>query len=119
MKNQPSSAIENGLTAQFTNTVTPMPRQCCVTWRMAPKSIFSSMGMIINQTSTATGRLTFAISAVASVAKRPGKTYPSPVPTRMHRATHSVRYRSKNPMRLDSETGDAGLATRLTGEPLS
>ena len=25
------SAIENGLTAQFTNRVTPMPRQCCFT----------------------------------------------------------------------------------------
>ena len=28
MKIQPSSAIENGLTAQLMNSVTPMPRQC-------------------------------------------------------------------------------------------
>ena len=28
MNSQPSSAIENGLTAQLTNRVTPMPRQC-------------------------------------------------------------------------------------------
>jgi hypothetical protein len=52
MKIQPSSAIENGLTAQLTNSVTPMPRQCCLTWRSAPKSIFSSIGMIISQIST-------------------------------------------------------------------
>ena len=28
MNSQPSSAIENGLTAQLMNRVTPMPRQC-------------------------------------------------------------------------------------------
>ena len=31
MKSQPSSAIENGFTAQLMNSVTPMPRQCCLT----------------------------------------------------------------------------------------
>ncbi len=28
MKTQPSNAIENGFTAQLTNSVTPIPRQC-------------------------------------------------------------------------------------------
>ena len=31
MNSQPSSAIENGFTAQLTNSVTPIPRQCSVT----------------------------------------------------------------------------------------
>ena len=31
MKIQASSAIENGFTTQLTNSVTPMPRQCCRT----------------------------------------------------------------------------------------
>ena len=63
MNSQPSSAIENGLTAQLMNSVTPMPRQCSLTWPRAAKSILSSIGTIISQISTATGRLTLAISA--------------------------------------------------------
>ena len=70
MNSQPSSAIENGLTAQLMNSVTPMPRQCSVTWCSAPKSIFSSIGMIISQISTATGRLTWATSARADRLER-------------------------------------------------
>ena len=63
MKIQPSSAIENGFTAQFTKSVTPMPRQCWRTCCNAPKSTFSSIGMIITQMSRPTGKLTFAISS--------------------------------------------------------
>jgi hypothetical protein len=63
MNSQPRSAIENGLTAQLMNSVTPMPRQCSFTWCNAPMSIFSSMGMIISQISSATGRLTRATSS--------------------------------------------------------
>jgi len=72
MKIQASSAIENGLMAQFTNTVTPMPFQCCRTSPIAAKSIFSSIGMIISQISRATGRLTLAISSAPSVSKAAG-----------------------------------------------
>ena len=67
-----SNAIENGLIAQFTNTVTPMPFQCRFTSPIARKSIFSSIGMIISQISTATGRFTLAISAAPKVANAPG-----------------------------------------------
>ena len=63
MNSQPSSAIENGLTPQLMNKVTPMPRQCSLTWASAAKSIFISIGMIISQISTATGRLTWATSS--------------------------------------------------------
>jgi hypothetical protein len=63
MNSQPSSAIENGFTAQLMNSVTPMPRQCSLHLPSAAKSIFSSIGMIISQISTATGRLTLAIRA--------------------------------------------------------
>ena len=65
MNSQPSKAIEKGLTAQLMNKVTPMPRQCCATCDSAAKSILTSIGMIISQISTATGRLTLAISARA------------------------------------------------------
>ena len=64
MKNQPSAAMENGFTAQLMNSVTPMPRQCSFTCPSAAKSIFTSIGMIINQIKMATGRLTLAISAL-------------------------------------------------------
>ena len=63
MKNAPSAAIENGLTAQLMNRVTPMPRQCWRTSLSAAKSILISMGTIMSQISAATGRLTLAISA--------------------------------------------------------
>ncbi len=65
MKNQPSMAIENGLTAQLMNRVTPMPRQNAPTCERERKSIFSNIGMIISQIRTATGIFTLAISAVA------------------------------------------------------
>ena len=62
MKIQPSSAIENGFTAQLTNSVTPIPRACLRTWPIAAKSIRSSIGMIITQMRRPTGTLTRAIS---------------------------------------------------------
>jgi hypothetical protein len=91
MKIQPSSAIEKGLTAQLTNSVTPMPRQCCFTWLSAPKSTFSSIGMIITQISRPTGRLTWATSMRPMAWNGPGSNWPSPMPTTMHRKTQTVR----------------------------
>ncbi len=60
---EPSSAIENGLTSQLMPTVAAMPRQCSLTCPRAARSIFRSMGIIISQTSKATGRLTCATVA--------------------------------------------------------
>ena len=91
MNSQPSSAIENGFTAQFTNKVTPMPRQWRRTSASAPKSIFISIGMIISQISTATGRLTCAISARPMAWNTPGMKCPRAMPTTMQAATQSVR----------------------------
>ena len=54
--------MENGLTAQLTNSVTNMPFFCWRTSLMALKSIFISIGMIITQISRPTGILTFATS---------------------------------------------------------
>ena len=51
-----------GLTSQLTNSVTPMPFTC---WRIspsAPKSTFTSIGMIITQINTPTGKFTCATS---------------------------------------------------------
>ncbi len=68
-----------------------MPRQCSLTRDRAAKSIFTSIGMIISQISTATGILTLAISAAPMMWKAAGKKWPSAIPTMMHRATQTVR----------------------------
>jgi len=83
--------MENGLSAQLMNSVTPMPRQWALTCRSAEKSMRMSMGMIISHTSTATGRLTLATSIAPMSWNAPGKKCPNAMPTTMHRATHSVR----------------------------
>ena len=91
MKSQPSMAMVKGLIAQFTASVMPMPRQCFATWPRAAKSILTSMGMIISQISTATGRLTFATSMPLTAAKTPGIIWPSRTPATMQRKTQRVR----------------------------
>jgi hypothetical protein len=87
----PSSAIEKGLTAQLMNRVTPTPLQCCRTDPKAPKSIFSNIGTIISQISTATTRLTWATSAEAMAPNRPGSIWPNAMPVTMQSATHRLR----------------------------
>ena len=91
MKSQPSIAIENGLTAQLMNKVTPMPREWRRTSCNAPKSILTSIGTIIAQISTPTGRLTCASSSRPSARNGPGASCPSAIPATMHSATHNVR----------------------------
>ena len=111
MKIHPSSAIEKGFTAQLTNSVTPMPFHWRRTPPSAPKSIFSSIGMIISQISTATGRFTWATCMPPSAAKLPGSRWPSSVPATMHSSTQRVSQRSKKPMRAPSgETAPAASA---------
>ena len=80
-----------GLTSQLTNSVTPMPFTC---WRIspsAPKSTFTSIGMIITQISRPTGRLTWATSMRPMAWNGPGNSCPSAMPATMQRNTHSVR----------------------------
>jgi hypothetical protein len=91
MNSQASRAMENGLTPQLMNRVTPTPFQCRRTSLSEWKSIFSSIGRIISQINTATGRLTLATSRLPRVSKRPGVKRPSTIPARMHRATHRLR----------------------------
>jgi hypothetical protein len=62
INSQAKNAIENGLTSQLMNSVTPIPLTCLRTSPSAEKSTFSSIGMIITQISTPTGRLTWATS---------------------------------------------------------
>ena len=52
-----SNAMENGLTSQLTNSVTPMPRTCSRTSLSALKSTFTSIGMIITQIEHAYGQV--------------------------------------------------------------
>ena len=90
--------MEKGFTAQFTATVTAMPRQCRRTSCIARKSIFISIGMIITQMSAPTGRLTCASSSRPSAWNNPGSHWPSAMPATMQRSTHSVSQRSKKPI---------------------
>ena len=83
--------MENGLTAQLMNSVTPMPRAWALTWPSAAKSIFSSIGVIITQMSSPTGRFTWATSRAPTARKKPGASWPRTMPARMHRPTHAVR----------------------------
>ena len=92
MNSQPSSAMLNGLTSQFTPTVTAMPRQCSRDRGAArAKSTLSSIGTIISQISTATGRLTSATVTWPSAWNGSGARRPSAMPATMHSATQSVR----------------------------
>ena len=91
MKNQPKAAMVNGFTAQLMKTVTPMPRQCSRTCIIDAKSIFSSIGTIMSQIRTATGRLTCATSARPIAWNRSGKIEPRAMPATMQSATQRVR----------------------------
>ena len=83
--------MEKGLTAQLTNRVTATPRQCRVTPFNARRSILSSMGMIISQIITATGRLIRATSSRPTNWKTSGTHCPRPMPAPMHRNTQTLR----------------------------
>ena len=50
--------MEKGFTSQLTSNVTSNPRGRAPTFRIAAKSTFIIIGMIISQISTAIGRLT-------------------------------------------------------------
>jgi hypothetical protein len=56
-KTHARSAIENGLTIQFTSTVTMSPAGRLPTFRTAEKSTFIIIGVIISQMRTAIGAL--------------------------------------------------------------
>src|SRR5579883_3125738 len=118
MKIHASSAIENGLTAQFTNSVTLMPRQCRLTWLSAAKSTLSSIGTIITQMSRPTGRLTWAISMRPTAWNTPGADWPSAMPATMHAATHTLRYRSK-PFMTDAAGTDPTVSVFMVSASLT
>jgi hypothetical protein len=88
------SAIENGLTSQFTKSVTKRPRGRRPTLRIAPKSTFITMGVIISQIRMAIGMLIW-LPSPNSRRRRPsitaGANPPSATPAIMHRPTHRVR----------------------------
>ena len=88
------SAIENGFTSQFTNSVTSSPRGRLPTLRMEVKSTFIIIGMIISQISTAIGTLIWLPepnSMRRKASTTPGSSLPSRTPTTMQRPTHRLR----------------------------
>ena len=91
MKSQPSAAIENGLTAQLMNSVTPMPRQCSRTWPRAAKSTLTSIGMIISQISDGDRQVDLRDLGRADGVEDAGKQWPSAMPATMQSATQRVR----------------------------
>ena len=88
------SAIENGFTSQFTNSVTNRPRGRRPTCRIAPKSTFIIIGVIISQMRMAIGMLIWLPSPnsrARSVCMSAGASRPSAIPATMHRPTHTLR----------------------------
>ncbi len=115
---QPMSAIEKGLTSQFTNSVTSSPRGFSWTCRRAPKSTFIIIGMIISQMSTAMGTLTWLPlpnSIPRRACTRPGVNLPSARPAIMQSPTQRVRYLSKRFNRF----GGAIVGVPCTTVPMS
>jgi hypothetical protein len=96
-KTQAMSAIENGLTSQLTKSVTNSPRGRRPTSRIAPKSTFIIIGVIISQMSTAIGMLIWLPSPNSRPqAVHQGRgCFPMRTPTIMQSPTHRLRYRSK------------------------
>ena len=93
-KTHAMSAIENGLTSQFTNSVTSRPRGRRPTLRIAPKSTFIIIGVIISQMRTAIGMLIWLPSpnsSPRSPSMSAGISMPSATPAIMHSPTHRLR----------------------------
>jgi hypothetical protein len=90
-KSHAKKNMVNGLMSQFVTTVIVSPRGCLRTSRRLRKSIWSIMGKIMAQISTATGRFTCATVKRESVSGTAGIHCPSATPVTMQRATHTVR----------------------------
>ena len=65
------TAIENGFTSQFTNSVTNRPRGRRPTLRIDPKSTFIIIGVIISQMRIAIGTLIWLPRAELEASQRP------------------------------------------------
>ena len=86
--------MENGLTIQLTNSVTSTPLGFLPTARIAMKSTFIIMGMIISQMNTAMGRLIWLPVPNSRARKSPtraGANFPSATPANMQSATHRLK----------------------------
>src|SRR5271157_3328301 len=106
------NAMENGFTSQFTIRVITSPAGFLPTLRMAVKSTFIIMGVIMSQIRTAMGALIW----LPSPNSRPrrawttaGTSFPRATPATMHPATQRVRYRSKSPRRCAMLAPSGGL----------
>ena len=92
MNSQPSSAIENGLTAQLTNRVTPMPRQCRPT---SPQRGEVDLEQHRHDHQPDQGRHRQVdlrdLGAAEGVEQAPGKSWPRAMPATMQSATQRVR----------------------------
>src|SRR3990170_3928019 len=90
--------MENGFTSQLTKSVTRSPRGLRPTFRIAAKSTFIIIGVIISQMSTAMGTLIWlpwpnSRRRIASM--NPGNALPRSTPTTMQRPTQRLKNRSK------------------------
>ena len=92
-KTQASSAIENGLTTQLTNSVTSSPAGRRPTFLTDEKSTFIIIGVIISQISTAIGALIW-LPLPNSMPRRPATAAGSSLPkhdARHHAERHPYR----------------------------
>src|SRR5271157_5433773 len=106
------NAMENGFTSQFTISVTSSPAGFFPTLRMAVKSTFIIMGVIMSQIRTAMGALIWLPwpnSRPRSAWTTAGTSFPKATPATMQRTTHRDRYCSKNPRRRAMLAPSRGL----------
>src|SRR5574341_1700256 len=104
------SAMENGFTSQLTKSVTRSPRGFRPTFRIAAKSTFIIIGVIISQMSTAMGTLIWLPSPNSRrriPSMNPGSALPRSTPTTMQRPTQRLKKRSKEFNRFSLATGSA------------
>jgi len=95
-----NSAIEKGLTTQFTNSVIMSPAGFRPTFLTEEKSTFIIIGVIISHMRTAMGRFTWlpspgSIRRIEATAA--GSSLPSRIPAPMQKKTQIESRRSKNP----------------------
>ena len=91
MNSHPSSAIENGFTAQLTMSVTPMPRQWRADFPSAAKSIFISIGDDHQPDQRRDRHIDLGDLHRADRVEHAGKKWPSATPATMQSATQSER----------------------------
>jgi len=117
---QANTAIENGLTAQFTNKVISSPAGLVPIRAIEARSTRIIMGTIIIQIKLAIGTLIWlpAVNSMSrNVVTNSGAQVPTATPATMQSPTQTVRYRSNRFSRFSADAGVVTSSARSIGSP--